>query len=95
MQMNGEKIYRVIGKEGIVTIPCTLRACIGIAPNDVVSFEQVSEDAVLVRREQLVNRAEEPVELPSLELLLKNLPESKKCAARYYLSILCSERDLG
>lgn len=45
------KMYRIIGNEGRVTIPCVLRACVGFEPNDIVSFEMVSENAVLVRRE--------------------------------------------
>lgn len=49
------KVYRIIGNEGRITIPWNLRACIGFEPNDVVSFELVSEDAVLVRREMLLN----------------------------------------
>lgn len=47
------KLYRIIGKAGRVTIPCTLRACVGFEPNDVVSFEQISPDTVLVRREKI------------------------------------------
>ena len=49
------KVYRIIGNEGRITIPWNLRVCIGFEPNDVVSFELVSEDAVLVRREMLLN----------------------------------------
>ena len=48
-----EKIYRILGKEGNITIPCMMRFHIGFQPGDVVSFHQVTEDAVLVRRERL------------------------------------------
>ena len=84
------KIYRVIGKEGRVTIPCVLRACVGFRPNDVVSFEMISEDTVLVRREQLVEQPVSQPEMPSLKELLESLTESQQRAARCYLSILCS-----
>ena len=84
------KLYRIIGNEGRVTIPCTLRACVGFEPNDVVSFEMVSENAVLVRREQLKDQAESQQEMPSLKELLEGLTESQRAAAQCYLSILCS-----
>lgn len=85
------KIYRVIGNEGRVTIPCVLRACVGFEPNDVVSFEMISEDTVLVRREQLVEQPVSQPEMPSLKELLESLTESQQRAARCYLSILCAD----
>ena len=45
------KIYRIIGNEGRVTIPHQMRYCAGLVSNTVVSFELVSEDTVVVRRE--------------------------------------------
>ena len=85
------KIYRVIGNEGRVTIPCVLRACVGFEPNDVVSFEMISEDTVLVRRERLVEQPVSQPEMPSLKELLEGLTESQQRAARCYLSILCGD----
>ena len=80
------KIYRIIGKEGRVTIPCTLRACAGFETDAIVSFEMVSEDAVLVRREQLKDLEE----MPSLKELLEGLTPEQQEAARCYLAIQCS-----
>ena len=85
------KIYRVIGNEGRVTIPCVLRACVGFEPNDVVSFEMISEDTVLVRREHLQEQSTPQTEMPSLKELLEGLTESQQRAARCYLSILCAD----
>lgn len=82
------RIYRIIGKEGRVTIPCVLRACAGFESNDIVSFELVSENAVLVRREKLRDTVAPQKEMPSLKELLDGLSESQRCAARSYLSIL-------
>ena len=76
------KVYRIIGNEGRITIPWNLRACIGFEPNDVVSFELVSEDAVLVRREMLLNQAESQMEMPSLKELLEGLTRELLEAAR-------------
>ena len=80
------KIYRIIGKEGRVTIPCTLRACAGFETDAIVSLEMVSEDAVLVRREQLKDLEE----MPSLKELLEGLSPEQQEAARCYLAIQCS-----
>ena len=38
-----EKIYRVLGKRGRVTIPYEIRQKVGFSQNDVLSFER-SED---------------------------------------------------
>lgn len=90
-----EKIYRILGKEGNITIPYLLRFHIGFQPGDVVSFKQVSEDAVLVRRERLQERVETPSDLLELRELLDNLTESQQRTARCYLSILCAEGKTG
>ena len=84
------KIYRIIGNEGRVTIPHQMRLCAGLLSNTVVSFELVAGDAVLVRREQLKNQAESQTEMPSLKELLEGLTESQRSAAQCYLAILCS-----
>lgn len=84
------KLYRIIGKEGRVTIPCTLRACVGFEPNDVVSFEQISPDTVLVRREKIREPGGNHQEMPSIKELLKSLTESQRKAAQCYLAILAS-----
>jgi len=84
------KMYRIIGNEGRVTIPCVLRACVGFEPNDIVSFEMVSENAVLVRREKLRDSWETQREMPSLKELLESLLETQRSAAQSYLSILCA-----
>ena len=84
------KVYRIIGNEGSVTIPHQMRLCAGMVSNTIVSFEMVSEDTVLVRREQLKNRADFQTEMPSLKELLEGLTESQRSAAQCYLAILCS-----
>ena len=83
------KIYRIIGNEGRVTIPHDLRLCAGLLPNTVVSFELVSEDAVLVRREKLAGIQVASVEMPSLKELLESLTDDQRSAAQCYLAILC------
>ena len=81
------KIYRIIGNEGRVTIPHQLRQCAGLVSHTVVSFELVSEDTVVVRREQLKDQADAPTEMPSLRELLESLSPEQQEAARCYLAL--------
>ena len=83
------KIYRIIGNEGRVTIPHQLRQCAGLVSHTVVSFELVSEDTVVVRREQLKDQADAPAEMPSLRELLESLTPEQQEAARCYLAVYC------
>lgn len=83
------KIYRIIGNEGRVTIPYDVRMIAGFVPNTVVSFELVSEDTVLVRRERLKDQEDTPTEMPSLRELLESLSPEQQEAARCYLAVYC------
>ena len=73
-----------------MTIPYDIRWCAGLVSNTVVSFELVSEGAVLVRSERLKDQEDVPAEMPSLKELLEGLTESQRSAAQCYLAILCS-----
>ena len=83
------KVYRIIGNEGRVTIPHDIRRCAGLVSNTVVSFELVSEGAVLVRSEQLRDQEEHSAEMPSLRELLEGLTPEQQEAARCYLTVYC------
>ena len=90
-----EKIYRILGKEGNITIPYIMRFHIGFQPGDVVSFQQVTEDAVLVRRERLQERKDPPKDLLELREYIDAMTESQQRIARCYLSILCTDDTHG
>lgn len=90
-----EKIYRILGKEGNITIPHMMRFHIGFQPGDVVSFLQVTEDAVLVRRERLQERKDPPKDLLELREIIDGMSESQQRIARCYLSILCTDDTHG
>lgn len=47
------KVFRIIGNEGRITIPYSIRQAVGLLPDDVVSFQLMDADSVLVRREVL------------------------------------------
>lgn len=83
------KVYRIIGNEGRVTIPHDIRRCAGLVSNTVVSFELVSEGAVLVRSERLKDQEDPPAEMPSLRELLEGLTPEQQEAARCYLTVYC------
>ena len=46
------KIYRVLGKEGRVTIPEEIRGDIGFKYNDILSFQK-SGNTIIIRREKV------------------------------------------
>ena len=48
-----EKIYKILGKRGRITIPYELRLKHGFAYNDVVSFEETDKDTIVIRREKI------------------------------------------
>lgn len=88
------KLYRVIGSEGKITIPHALRKQIGFGPSDVVSFEVISRDAVLVRRERILSRDGVSVdaESQSLKDFLESLSEEEQYASLVHLSVLWAEQ---
>ena len=89
------KLYRVLGREGKITIPHAMRQRIGFRDSDIVSFELVSRDAVLVRRESLLNRDGVPIDadMPSLQDFLESLTEKEQYAALVHLSVLWAEHN--
>ena len=42
------KIFRIIGNEGRITIPYAIRQAVGFLLDDVVSFQLMEDDSVLV-----------------------------------------------
>lgn len=88
------KIYRVLGVQGRITIPWTMRQAVGFQAEDVVSFELVAQDAVLVRRERLLGSEEPKNRLPKLTDLmsyLESLSRQEQYQALVHLSVLWAE----
>lgn len=87
------KLYRVLGREGKITIPHAIRQHIGFQDSDIVSFELVSGDAVLVRRESILSRDGVPVDgdMPCLKDFLESLSDKEQYAALVHLSVLWAE----
>ena len=51
MAMN--KLYRILGKRGRITIPYEIRRRAGFQYNDVLSFTEQDDRTIMVRREKI------------------------------------------
>ena len=47
------KIYRILGQKGRITIPLAIRLRCGFAADDVLSFESVDRNTVVLKREKI------------------------------------------
>lgn len=88
------KVYRVLGREGRITIPLAMRQAVGFQAEDVVSFELTASNAILVRREAIQGR-EKPArpisKQPELMVFLESLSRQEQYNALVYLSVLWAE----
>jgi len=91
-----EKILKILGKRGRITIPWEIRGELGFACNDVVSFERTG-DAVLVRREKLCdgcNKVTAPKPKDNAAILaelLENFTAEELRSALIHLSVRWAE----
>lgn len=85
------KIYRVLGKEGTVTIPYALRQALGFQPGEVVPFERIGS-GTLVRREQITEDPASADTQKPLEAFLESLPAKDQYDALVHLSVLWAQR---
>ncbi len=90
------KMYRVLGKKGRITIPFEIRQRIGFRYNDVLSFTELDDSSVVVRREKICDNcnelAEEFEENYTLEDFLDSLSEEEQRDALIHLSLLWEEK---
>ena len=89
------KLYRIIGNEGRITIPYSIRQAVGFLPDDVVSFQLMDAESVLVRRETLRDRektASVPKPDATLMDFLESLSPKEQHTALVHLSILWAQR---
>lgn len=90
------KIYRILGKRGRITIPFEIRQRIGFRYNDVLSFTELDDSSVVVRKEKICDNcnelAEEFEENYALEDFLDSLSEEEQRAALIHLSLLWTEK---
>ena len=89
------KLYRIIGNEGRITIPYSIRQAVGFLPDDVVSFQLMDAESVLVRRETLRDQEKTAsVPKPDATLMdyLESLSPKEQHTALVHLSILWAQR---
>ena len=90
------KIYRVLGKKGRITIPYEIRQRIGFRYNDVLSFTELDDSSVVVRKEKICDNCkdlkEEFEENFTLEDFLDSLSEEEQRDALLHLSLLWAEK---
>ena len=88
------KIFRIIGNEGRITIPYSIRKAVGFLPDDVVSFQLMDSDSVLVRREALREKEKTAsVSKPDTDLIeyLESLSPKEQFTALALLSDLWAQ----
>ena len=89
-----DKMYRILGKRGRITIPFEIRMRMGFSRNDILSFTE-SEDgsSVIVKREKICDRCREQKE--TLVEFLNSLSETEQRTALIHLSVKWAEKQGG
>ena len=88
--MTGDIIFRFLGKNGKITIPKAIRESLDLQRGDILSFEELDGDRILICRESLcVCNARTPIEEKKETLLdfLNSLSPEQKAAALVHLSM--------
>lgn len=88
--MTGNIVFRFLGKYGKITIPKTIRESMDLQRGDILSFEELDGDRILISRESLCNcNARMPIEEKKETLLdfLNTLSPEQKAAALVHLSM--------
>ena len=90
------RLFRILGKRGRITIPFEIRQRIGFRYNDVLSFTELDDSSVVVRREKLCDNCkyleEDFEENYTLEDFLDSLSEEEQRDALLHLSLLWAEK---
>ena len=88
--MTGDIIFRFLGKHGKITIPYAIRESFDLQHGDILSFEKLDADRIIISRESLcVCNARTPIEEKKETLLdfLNSLSPEQKAAALVHLSM--------
>lgn len=91
------KVYRILGKKGRITIPFVIRMRQRFVFNDVVSFEEKDDQTVIIRREKICDhcKAEAVEKEASLLDVINSLKLSEQKAVFKYLACkLADSEDL-
>ena len=92
------KLYRILGKRGRITIPYEIRQRVGFKYNDVLSFTETADGrSVVVKRERICDNCKgaQPVvrnDEVTLFDFLNNLSPEQQRAALVHLSVRWAEQ---
>ena len=95
-----EKIYRILGKRGRITVPYNLRTEVGFSQNDVLSFTKAKDGrSVIIRREKICDcleqeRKENKDEVTLFDFL-NGLTSEQQRAALLHLSVKWAQAQGG
>lgn len=96
------KVYRILGKRGRITVPFEIRKSCGFAYNDILSFTEQDNNTVIVKRETLCdgsrcidNPSQNKQDTVTLFDFLNGLSEKEQRAALIHLSVKWAEKQGG
>ena len=95
-----EKIYRILGKRGRITVPYEIRTAVGFSQNDVLSFTKSKDGrSVIVKREKICDCHEKEQkdgkDAVTLYEFLNNLTPEEQRAALVHLSVKWAQAQGG
>ena len=92
------KIYRVLGKKGRITIPFEILQRIGFRYNDVLSFTELDDSSVVVRKRKSATTAN------TLKKILRKISPLKTSSTvcprknremHFCISLCCGQKNLN
>ncbi len=91
-----DKIIRILGKKGRTTIPFNIRKELGFESKDILSYEVVDENTVVLKREKLCESVTKDCvysnENTSLEKFLDSLTPKQQRKACIYLNVIWAKK---
>lgn len=87
------KIYKILGKRGRITVPWELRGKLGFAFGDIISFE-VADGGVIIRREKVCDKCVDSApqdRIAALKEILGDLTPAEIRDSLVFLSVKWAE----
>lgn len=92
-----QKIVRVLGKRGRITIPYEIRVRNKIGYNDILSFEEKDKNTIVVRKEKLCGGCTpecfDETNSISVEDFIDTLTPEQQRRATVYLNLLWAQKE--
>ena len=91
------KIYRILGKKGRITIPFEIRMRQRFSSNDVISFEEKVDHTIIIRREKICDHCKIGAvekETALFDVINSLKPSEQKAVFKYLARKLADSEDL-